>query len=117
MAPPVATRMATPVAHRVRHFPTRPDPTRPDPVNKTSEPVIAFKIPGTIVEALNQCPTLGGVSRLRAPEFWQTEVRANPTVNIAQCLLDAEAWLKAKNVHRKNYAMFVHNWLRNQERV
>jgi hypothetical protein len=77
-----------------------------------------FRIPDAIVAALERCPTLGRQARLKSPEWWQAEIRANAGVDFAQELLKAEAWLRSnpRRAPRKDFARFVHAWLARAER-
>lgn len=115
LAEATSQTLADPSTHSVPIL-SVPIHTIPKEKNGHAVPPSTFQIPGSITEALNRCPTLGATAKLRSPAFWQAEVRANGDVDIAQCLFDAEAWLKAKGRTKKDYGMFIHNWLRNQER-
>lgn len=52
-----------------------------------------FRIPASVQAALDRAPILGQVARLRDPSWWQAELRANPSVNLAEDVLRAEAWI------------------------
>lgn len=74
---------------------------------------VVFKIPDSIVAALNKAPILGAAATLRTPSYWQAHVRSCQGVLFAREILNAEAWIRA-NVHRaprKNLGRFLHNWL------
>jgi len=77
-----------------------------------------FRIPDTIVAALDRCPTLGKSPVLRDPTWWQAQIRANAGVDFAHELLKAEAWMKSnpRTAPRSNYGRFLHNWLQRAER-
>lgn len=95
-----------------------PSPTLELSGNGARSAAATFRIPDSVVQALNRAPRLGSAPRLRDPAFWQAELRANPGVNLAAEVLKAEAWLTA-NQHRaprKDLARFLHNWLVRAER-
>lgn len=79
---------------------------------------IVFRMPASIVEALDRAPTLGAVERLRDPAWWQAEVRANPGVDYAAEVLKAEAWLRSNpgRAPKSHHARFMHTWLSRAER-
>ena len=79
---------------------------------------IVFHVPASVTAALDRAPILGAVDRLRRPEFWQAEVRANPGVPYADEILKAEAWLSANpsRAPRKDFPRFVHTWLGRADR-
>ena len=79
---------------------------------------VQFQVPVSVSAALDRAPTLGAVPRLRLPDYWQAEVRANPGVAYADEILKAEAWLKANPARapRKDFPRFLHTWLGRAER-
>lgn len=80
-------------------------------------PVVAFQVNAEILGALNKSPRLGAVPKLRTPEFWRAEVRANPGVDFAPEILKAEAYLAAHpEKHYKHLAGYLHNWLGRADR-
>jgi len=74
-----------------------------------------FRVPEDVWAALDRAPRLGAVPKLRSPEFWQAEVRANVGVDFAREVLKAEAWMAAGRPKR-DLAMFLHKWLKGAER-
>ena len=85
----------------------------------SSAPSRKFQIPASVFEALSKSRILGAVVRLKAAEYWQAEVRANPGVDFGAEVLKAEAWMMANpdRAPRKNYARFLHTWLSRAERA
>ena len=78
---------------------------------------IVFKTPAPVTSALDRAPRLGAVSRLRLPEWWQAELRANPGVDLATEVLKAEAYLVAHpERHYRHLDRFLHRWLGHAER-
>lgn len=75
----------------------------------------SFRVPEDVWAALDRAPRLGAVPKLRTPEFWQAEVRANVGVDFAREILKAEAWMVA-NQPKKKLAAFLHNWLGRADR-
>jgi hypothetical protein len=72
-----------------------------------------FRIPPRITSALDDCPVLGSSPRLRAPVFWQSQVRAFSGLDFAKELRKAEAYLASKPAKAKrisDHARFVNNW-------
>lgn len=83
----------------------------------STRPPIVFRIPAPVIEALDRCPKLGAVKRLRLPEWWQAELRANPGVDLAVEVLKAEAYLVAHpERHYKRLDTFFHGWLGRADR-
>lgn len=78
-------------------------------------------IPESIQHALAQTRLLNGTKKLWESAYWQSHIRAtNGTVEYAQEILRAEAWLTANPTRapRKDLARFLSNWLnRAGERV
>jgi hypothetical protein len=105
-----------------RSYPTGSAPARPGPTQEeekkdrgaedASSPPPAFQIPMSIEFALNKCPTLG--HHVRAPQFWQAQLRSKPGVNFAAQLLEAESWVVANPTRapRKSVPAFLNRWFR-----
>ena len=91
---------------------------RPPEAAASSPQRVQFHIPASVSSALDRAPTLGAVTKLRDPTYWQAEVRANPGVPYADEILKAEAWLKANPARapRKDFPRFLHTWLGRAER-
>lgn len=93
----------------------RKPPTVP-PVTDSTKP-----IPESIQAALVQTRLLNATKRLWEPAYWQSHIRAtNGSVEYAQEILKAEAWLTANpsRAPKKDLARFLGNWLtRAGERV
>lgn len=72
----------------------------------------AFQIPESIRTALTRTPRLATALPLQTARFWQAQVRARPSVNFAQELLKAEAWLEANPTKRpkSNLPAFLQRW-------
>jgi hypothetical protein len=87
-------------------------------VSGTGAPAAMFRIPPSVVEALDRAPTLGQAAKLRDPAWWQAEVRANPGVDYAREILGAEAWMRSNpsKAPRTEQARFLHSWLRRADR-
>jgi len=78
----------------------------------------AFVINETILAALDRAPQLGAVKRLRTPQFWQAQFRANPGVDWSAEIFKAEAYLVAHpERHYKRLEGFFHSWLGRADRV
>jgi hypothetical protein len=77
-----------------------------------------YRIPASVVHALDRAPVLGKVARLRQPSYWQAEVRANPGVDPAGEVLKAEAWMSSnpRRAPNRDLPRFLHNWLARAER-
>jgi len=76
-----------------------------------------FKIPKPVLQSLDRSPRLGAVKRLRLPEWWQAELRANPGVDLTLEVLKAEAYLVAHpERHYKRLDTFLHGWLGRADR-
>jgi hypothetical protein len=86
------------------------------PTNGHGPPV--YRIPASVVHALDRAPVLGKVARLRQPSYWQAEVRANPGVDPAGEVLKAEAWMSSnpRRAPNRDLPRFLHNWLARAER-
>ena len=84
----------------------------------SARPIVVFKIPSTVVEALERAPILGQVAKLRDPLWWQAELRANDGVDLASEVYKAEAWLKTNpgRAPKSNHARFMHSWLARADR-
>jgi hypothetical protein len=92
--------------------------TEVTPENGPARPPVTFRIPATVVSALDRAPILGQVQRLRDPSWWQAELRANPSVDLAVQVLRAEAWIKTnpQRAPRKDHAGFMHGWFARETR-
>ena len=116
-------RQAFGVTTKKRGEERRREKKRGDPVAAPIEvtgnghgPVV-FKIPASVVTALDKCSTLGAVTRLRNPQWWQAEVRANSGVHFDQEVYKAEAWLRThREKHYTKLDAFLHNWLGRADR-
>jgi len=83
----------------------------------TSPRTNGFAIPEQILHALERAPRLGAVAPLRAPAFWQAELRANPGVELDRELLKAEAYLVAHpEKHYRKLGTFLHGWFGRADR-
>ena len=82
-------------------------------------PPVVFRIPASVVTALDRAPKLGGVRALRDPSWWQAEVRANVGVDLAREVLDAEAWMKSNPARapKSDFPRFLHGWLKRADRA
>jgi hypothetical protein len=66
--------------------------------------------------ALGRAPRLGSEAVFQRPQFWQAQVRAHPTVDLARELLRAEAWLEANPRRRiQRLPRFLGNWFANAD--
>jgi len=82
-----------------------------------SPPTSSFAIPSQILHALERAPRLGAVAPLRAPAWWQAELRANPGVELDRELLKAEAYLVAHpEKHYRKLGTFLHGWFGRADR-
>jgi hypothetical protein len=88
------------------------------PENDPAPKDVTFHTPASVVKALGRAPILGQVQRLRDPSWWQAELRANPSVDLAVQVLRAEAWIKSnpQRSPKKDYAGFMHNWFARETR-
>jgi hypothetical protein len=69
-----------------------------------------FEIPASVRRALERAPRLGPA--LSDPAWWQSEIRAHPTVDLAGELLKAEAWCRSnpERAPRQRPRVFLHRW-------
>jgi hypothetical protein len=80
----------------------------------------AYRIPGSVVDALDRAPVLGKVRHLREPAWWQAELRANAGIDPGAEVLKAEAHLAThpgRAITDRGRQQFLHNWLKRAERV
>lgn len=78
---------------------------------------IEFQIPASILTALGKCPALGAAKKLHDPAWWQAELRANPGVDFAAQVYNAEAYMRSHpEKHYKRLEVFLHGWLGRTER-
>jgi len=76
-----------------------------------------FIIAASIVSALDKCARLGAEAKLRDPQWWRAEIRANPGVDIPRELLRSEAYLASHpEKHYKRLPVFLHGWLGRADR-
>jgi len=81
-----------------------------------------WQIPDPVIRALARAPHLAriqGSQRLREdPAWWYAQTRAHPALDVAACVLAAEAWLvtnPGKASRKRDAVKFLHNWFRNEE--
>jgi hypothetical protein len=82
-------------------------------------PGVVFRIPDPVCSALDRCKHLGATDRLRRPEWWQAELRANPGVDLPGEVYKAEAYLVNHPEKVKRYKrldLFLHGWLGRADR-
>lgn len=78
---------------------------------------IEFKVPASVLAALDRCPFLNRDARLRAPALWRAIVRAHPPVDFARELLKAEKHCVSnpKRAPKSDYPRFVASWMARAE--
>lgn len=63
--------------------------------------------------ALERSPAFKPLPQLRKGEWWQAQIRANPSVDFPGEILKAQAWLLSNpsRAPKSNLVRFLHNWL------
>lgn len=91
------------------------------PPAANAQPLPLFQIPESISKALDRAPRLfkiGKTKQLREPEWWQTQIRAYPGLDLGACVLKAESWLVSypgKAARKRDAVAFLRNWFENTE--
>lgn len=73
---------------------------------------VEFKIADSLLDAIGKCRRLGAVPKLRDPDWWQAEIRANSGkgIDYPAHVLEVEAYLATVPANRyQDLARFLHN--------